>query len=315
MTQHVYRYLFGPVPSRRLGHSLGIDLTPPKTCSLNCIYCECGATTKRTTKRTELVPTSEVITEIDDFLKHYTGTIDYLTFSGHGEPTLHNGIGRIITHIHTTTPYKTAVITNSTLFHLRSVRDDIKNADIVMPTLSTLNESDFKKIHNPAHGITAQSVYNGLLRFSEEYTGTLWLEVFFIKGINDTDENLSQLRSAVAAINPTAVQLNTIDRPAWAPHARPVDTAFIEHAQLIIGAKAQGIPHFQKNAIDKKRSTDHARTEIIALIARRPETIENISAALELSINDTKHTIKMLLLDQKITEEIRDAKIYYKVIE
>ncbi|MDK2863513.1 MAG: hypothetical protein PWQ46_1223, partial [Methanomicrobiaceae archaeon] len=192
-----YRYLFGPVPSRRLGISLGIDLVPHKTCSFNCIYCECGQTTDLTCERREYVPTNRVIAELDDFLAT-APDLDYVTFAGSGEPTLHSGIGEIISFIKDRYPrYRVAVLTNSALFTDPDVRAALMRADLVVPSLDAVSEEVFVKINRPSPGITAGQVLEGLLDFAREYTGEVWLEIFIVPGVNDTDKELRLLKDAV----------------------------------------------------------------------------------------------------------------------
>ena len=208
-----YRYLFGPVPSRRLGRSLGIDLVPQKTCTFDCAYCECGRTTVLTLERREYVPTGRVIAELDDCLAK-APDIDYVTFAGSGEPTLHSGIGDIISFIKDRYPrYRVAVLTNGALFVDPDVRAALMRADLVVPSLDAVSEDIFRDINRPSPGITAGQVVAGLVAFSREFPGVIWLEVFIVPGKNDTDEELLRLRDAVAVIAPDRVQVNTLDQP------------------------------------------------------------------------------------------------------
>nr|WP_294503064.1 radical SAM protein [uncultured Rhodopila sp.] len=222
----MHRFLFGPVNSRRLGRSLGIDLLPFKTCSLDCIYCECGWTTDKTLTRGELAPTSAVIAELDDYLPAHPD-IDYVTFSGSGEPTLHTGIGTIIDHLKRRHPQvKVAVLTNGTLLGDPAVQSGLAKADLVVPSLDGATETAFRAICRPADGVTVASVIDGIASFRRQFTGLLLLEIFIVPGINDSPGELSALKRAAAFIDPTAIQLNTLDRAA--PHSevtRPDDDA------------------------------------------------------------------------------------------
>jgi wyosine [tRNA(Phe)-imidazoG37] synthetase (radical SAM superfamily) len=159
------KYLFGPVNSRRLGISLGVDLVPFKTCSLNCVYCESGGTTAITSTIAEYVPTDGVISELDRFLS-VSPALDVITFSGSGEPTLHAGIGRIIAHLKQKYPaYKVVVLTNGTLLWDPGVRESLSGADIVIPSLDAVSPGIFDKIARPAAGITPERVIRGLAEF------------------------------------------------------------------------------------------------------------------------------------------------------
>jgi len=187
------RFLFGPVNSRRLGRSLGVDLLPFKTCSLDCIYCECGWTTDKTLSRAELVPTSAVLAELDDYLGSEP-ELDCVTFPGSGEPTLHSGIGMIIAHLKKHYPqYKVAVLTNSTLLGDLAVQAQLAQADIVVPSLDGATEAAFQEICRPAVGLTVQTVIDGIAAFRRRFSGLL-----------------------LTFIAPDAIQLNNLDRPA--PH-------------------------------------------------------------------------------------------------
>jgi len=208
-----FRYLFGPVFSRRLGRSLGVDLLPYKTCSLDCIYCECGPTTLLTVNRSDLVPTDDVIAELDAYLGSKPA-LDFVTFAGSGEPTLHAGLGRIIAHVKLNHPqYKVAVLTNGTLFSSEASRRDVLGADLLIPSLDGATPESFQAINRPAQGITVEDVIDGLVALRRDYRGTYVLEVFIVPGINDTDHEVRALRCAAERIQPDAVQLNRLDRP------------------------------------------------------------------------------------------------------
>ena len=145
----MYNYLFGPVPSRRLGISLGVDLVPHKTCSLNCIYCECGRTTNLTIERKAYVPTETVLAELKTFLEPKP-KLDYITFSGAGEPTLHSGIGEIVKFLKTNFPnYKIALLTNGTLFYQPELIKEVKSIDLILPSLDAASDLVFRKLNRP----------------------------------------------------------------------------------------------------------------------------------------------------------------------
>ena len=208
------RFLFGPVSSRRLGRSLGIDLLPFKTCSLDCICCECGPTTDRSLRRGEMVPTSDVISELDDYLST-TPEIDYVTFSGSGEPTLHTRIGVVIGHLKRRYPqFKVAVLTNGTLLGDPVVQAQLADADLVVPSLDGATEAAFRAICQPVAGLTVESVIDGIAAFRRSFAGLLLLEIFIVPGVNDSPEQLAALKQAATRIALDAVQLNSLDRPA-----------------------------------------------------------------------------------------------------
>ncbi|HSQ94347.1 MAG TPA: radical SAM protein, partial [Methanoregula sp.] len=197
-----YSHLFGPVSSRRLGRSLGIDLVPFKTCTYDCVYCECGATTEASGQRQEFFPVGEVLKELSHFLSS-SPTLDFITFSGSGEPTLSLSIGEVICFLKDRYPaYRVAVLTNGTLLTDPDVRKDLLKADVVLPTLSTVNETTFRRIHRTVPEIDVAGIIDGLERFRREYAGEIRLEVFIIPGLNTTDSELAGLRDAVHLIRP-----------------------------------------------------------------------------------------------------------------
>ncbi len=208
------RYLFGPVNTRRLGISLGIDLLPYKTCSLDCVYCECGETTNLTIERKDYVPTEKVIEELDLYLSE-NPKLDYVTFSGSGEPTLHSEVGKVINFIKDQYPqYHVAMLTNSTLLHDKKVREDIARLDLIIPSLDAVSNEVYEKILRPHPEITtAEIIVEGLKKLSDEFTGKIVLEIFLVPDINDTPEELRRLKQVATEMNPELIQLNNLDRP------------------------------------------------------------------------------------------------------
>ncbi|NCD13360.1 MAG: radical SAM protein, partial [Epsilonproteobacteria bacterium] len=193
----MYKYLFGPVPSRRLGMSLGIDLIPKKVCSLNCVYCEVGKTTKLTVDRMEYVKYDKVIDELTHFMRTKP-TIDYITFSGSGEPTLNSRIGDVLHFIKKNYPQiKTAVLTNGTLFPDPKVRNELLPADVILPSLDAASQSVFERIDRPESSIKIEAYIQGLVDLRKAYPGKIWLEIFLLKDYNDTKEALDLLKQAV----------------------------------------------------------------------------------------------------------------------
>lgn len=207
------KYVFGPVSSRRLGCSLGIDLLPFKTCSLDCIYCECGWTTTRTLERREWVDTEAVLAELDAVLGA-APELDYVTFSGSGEPTLHSGIGRVIAHLKTHYPqYRVAVLTNATLLGDAGVQEELLAADLVVPSLDAATRKAFARVCRPVRGVQVEALIEGIAAFRRRYAGLMLLEMFIAPGINDSEAELAAFKAAAQYIAPDAIQLNFLDRP------------------------------------------------------------------------------------------------------
>lgn len=205
------KYIFGPVLSRRLGRSLGIDIIPYKTCSFDCIYCECGKTTNLTDKRKIYVPTDEVISEIEKYLSTEP-KLDYITFAGSGEPTLHSELGVIINYIKNNYPqYKVALISNS-YFLNKEIIEDIVNVDLIIPSLDAATEKSYQKINRPTSKSSINEIINGLVYLNKKFNGNMWLEIFIVPGINDSDKEIEAFRNIIKKINPDKVQLNSLDR-------------------------------------------------------------------------------------------------------
>lgn len=223
-----YKHLFGPVHSRRLGYSLGVDLIPFKTCPLDCVYCECGATTDLSLTRKIYVPTNLVCAEIDDYVAKHPA-LDVITFSGAGEPTLALNLGEVIAHIKKHHPrYKVCVLTNSVLLPDKQVRQEIAQADIVIPSLDAVSEVAFEKIDRPHQDIKIKDIIGSLDIFSKEFSGKLFIEIFFVPGINDTPEELSRFVAVLHKIKPAGVQINSLDRKGTEAWVEPVSQASLD---------------------------------------------------------------------------------------
>mgnify|MGYP006276339225 FL=1 len=207
-----YKYLKGPVYSRRLGKSLGINIITDKSCSFDCVYCEVGKTTNLTLKRKEYTPTDKIISELDDYLSQ-NPSLDYITFSSTGEPTLHSKIKNIIKFIKNNYPnYKIALLTNSSLLWKKSVREDILEVDLIIPSLDAVSTKAFKKINKPEKSLIINKIIDGLLKLKNEFRGEIWLEIFIIPGINNNSQELKKFADLIKKIKPDKVQFNSLDR-------------------------------------------------------------------------------------------------------
>ena len=308
-----YKYLFGPVLSRRLGISLGVDLIPYKICNLNCLYCESGATTKHLNLRDEYVPYLEIIRELDHYLS-VNPKVDFITFSGAGEPTLHKDIGKIIQHIKENFPaFKIALITNSILFSDPQLRQEVLLSDLVLPSLDAASQEVFEKINRPCKNINIEEVINGLIEFREIYKGKIWLEIFIIPGINDTAKELSLLKEKVTLIKPDIVQLNSLDRPGtekWISAAEPQELEKIKNFFSPLPAEiiSKNYSHF------KIRQEGIAHTELIlSTIKRRPCTASEIATITELNLADAEMLLNMLEFEGQITKSNTQGETFYQV--
>jgi len=296
----MYNHLFGPVPSRRLGISLGLDLVPMKTCTLNCIYCECGRTTHLTLNRKEYVPIETVKKELSHFLSHNTRP-DYITFSGSGEPTLNSTIGDVIHFIKTQTfNIPVAVLTNGTLLFQKKVRDDIKDATVVIPSLDAVTNKAFTKIVRPDPKLNIDVIIEGLIQFRKEYAGQIWLEIFIVPGINDSKEELTSLKEAIENIRPDLVQLNTLDRPGTIQDIR---SATREELESILdfwqldNAEIIAKPPERKELLSYRKDAESA---ILETIVRRPCTLQDLAELLGLHVSEVNKYLDVLEADKKI---------------
>ena len=308
----MYKYLFGPVPSRRLWMSLGIDLVPHKVCSLNCIYCECGRTTNLTTTRKEYVPFDEVIKELEHFMNNNPAP-DYITFSGSGEPTLNSRIGDVLQYIKSKHPdILVAVLTNGTLFSDKQVRSELLRADIVLPSLDTASDLTFYKINRSIHSININDYVKGLEEFRKEYKGKIWLEVLIIPGYNDSEPDLKLLKKAFGKIMPDSIQLNSLDRPGVIPDIRAagknelqyvVDYWKLDNVEIIAAApKRKDIKSYRKDI----------ETAILETIFRRPCTLEDLAKILGLHKNEINKYLDTLEADNKIEAARQERGVFYQ---
>ena len=307
------KYLFGPVNSRRLGISLGIDLVKHKTCTLDCIYCECGPTTDFVKDIIEYVPLNEVIDEIDDFLKPGP-ELDYITFSGSGEPTLHSGLGDIISFIKSNyDKYKIAVLTNGTLLNKIQVRYALKKADIVMPSLDAVSQDVFEKILRPVAGLTPEKHIQGLLDFRKEFKGKMILEIFIVPGINDTDDELAKIKSVSMMINPDEIQLNSLDRPGTEREIKTLDKKRLY--EIIEFLKPLPVMKIEEASGKVKNDYEHSEliNTIIATIKRRPSTIDDLHRTLGIKPDDLIPIIKIMLNSGTIKEETLERGSFFRL--
>ncbi len=300
-------YVFGPVPSRRLGLSLGVDLVPEKTCTFDCLYCQVGKTTFKTVKREPFSPVREVVVEIQEGLLR--GVPDAITLAGSGEPTLHSEIDQIISLIKDVTEIKVALLTNGALFWIEDVRHGVLGADIVMPTLSSAIESTFRRIHRPHPQLELRTIVDGLKLFRQEYKGDLFMEVVLLAGINDTDRELEGLRTLIAQISPDKIQLNTVVRPPADSCATALDTKRLMAIKRFFGSNAEIIADVQPARGRVKEG--FTTRSLLDMVRRRPLRQVDIANSLDLSMGDVKELVEDLLRKGHIRTQEHSGDIYY----
>jgi len=309
----MYKYLFGPVPSRRLGMSLGVDLVPHKVCSLNCIYCECGPTTKLTLDRKEYILYDKVIKELDHYFNNNPAP-DYITFSGSGEPTLNSRIGDVLQFIKQKKPdVPVAVLTNGTLFYQKKVRKELLNADIVLPSLDAASDLVFHKINRPFHKLNIQEYIQGLQDFRNEYKGKIWLEVLIIPGYNDSKTELKLLKEAFEKIRPDSIQLNTLDRPGVISDIRAATKEELQQIADYWNLDNVEIIAAVPERKDIKSYREDIETAILETIFRRPCTLNDLAKILGLHINEVNKYLDVLEADHKIKSVRQERGLFYQI--
>ncbi len=301
--------IYGPVPSRRLGYSLGIDLVPYKTCSYNCIYCQLGRTTSQTTERKKYLPTKKILKDLKKNLKQNI-YIDFITLSGSGEPTLNAEIGMLIKAIKKITNIPVAVITNSSLMYKKAVQQALLNADAVLPTFTTANPATFKMIHRPIPSITLDRIVEGLVNFRKIYKGQIWLELMLIKGFNDTKQELNLLKKAINKIKPDKIQLNTVARPPSEKYAKPLSLSQLNKIKTIFGKNCEVVAEFKKPS-NLIKSTNCEKS-ILAYLKRRPGTLNDLQKSLGMNVNELIKNLDRLLTTKKIKKRIHGGMIFYE---
>lgn len=309
-----YHHIFGPVPSRRLGISLGVDLVTHKICSLDCVYCECGKTTNLTLQRRAYVSFEAVKAELDHYWEHNDDP-DYITLSGSGEPTLNLELGRVIAYIKDQKPgVKVAVLTNSTLLKDPDVRQELSLADLVVPSLDGVSTAAFVRINRPVKGVSVEDIIQGIQAFAREFTGKIWLEIFILPGINDTPQELKALKAVILSIDPEMVQLNTLDRPGTVSHIQPATPAQLDRVKEILGLD---IIQIIARTTDKKNKGQHRdmASAILETIHRRPCTREDLAAILSVNLDQMDTLLATLEAEGRIEARQQARGVFYQTIK
>ncbi|MEN8141922.1 MAG: radical SAM protein [Thermodesulfobacteriota bacterium] len=306
------KYLFGPVNSRRLGLSLGIDLLLSKTCTLDCIYCEVGRTVIHSCQRQEYTPTADIIKEIDEFLAQgdTAKPVDVFTITATGEPTLHSGLGLIINHIKEHTGKPVAILTNGTLLHRADVRAELMAADVVIPSLDSAREESFRRIDRPAHCVELERVIAGTRQFCQEFSGQVWLEVLISKGINDSAADIEALARAIEEIKPQRVQLNTVVRPPLEDYAAPLTGQELDDIAGQLPGNVEIIASFAKRDRQNFRAPDQG--EILEMLRRRPCPAADIGEALNYQPAAIATFMAKLAEQGEVVSHTFQGKTYYQ---
>jgi len=301
------KYVFGPVLSRRLGLSLGVDLLPPqKVCSMDCLYCECGKTPRRflTLERREWVPTEEVKKELEEILTREGFEVDFVTFSGNGEPTLHSKFGEIARFIKGLRPdLKLALLTNASTLYLEEVLKDLEPFDLVSPSLDAVSEKVFKKINHPAKGLTVDKILEGLEKLRETYKGQIWIETLFVKGVNDTPEEVERIGEWIHRLKPDRWQINTVVRPPAYNVKGLSEEELLEIAKRVNYPKTDIVCYNYLRLEDIKGKPSHAERledKLLQMVKRRPSPLGEIKKALNITDEGLEELLDKLKRENKI---------------
>lgn len=311
----MYKFLFGPVPSRRLGMSLGVDLVPKKVCSLDCVYCEVGKTTNLTLDRKAYIKFGRVKEELSHYFDNNPAP-DYITFSGSGEPCLNIYIGEILEYIKQSKPnIPIAVLTNGTLFYEPKVREAILDADVVLPSLDAATEAVFRKINRPAKDLHINECIKGLIDFRKEFKGKIWLEIFILPNYNDSENELTELKNAILKIKPDSIQLNTLDRPGTVSHLRGATRQELQRVAEYWQLDHVEIISSSQERRDVQSFRSDIETAIIETIARRPCTLDDLTKILGLHINEVNKYLDVLESEEKIKTAQQERGTFYSIVE
>ncbi len=303
-------YTFGPVASRRLGRSLGVDLIPFKTCPFDCLYCEVGRTTLKTLDRREWVPLDAVLAEIRERLDTQP---DFITLGGSGEPTLYSRLGELVAGIKTMTSIPVAVLTNSALLWMAEVREALAKTDVVLPSLDAGNEAAFLRVNRPASSTSFELMLNGLIDFRKRFKGQIWLEVLLLAGITDSDQEVAALADAVKAIRPHRVQLNTVTRPPAYGTARPVSRERLEVLAQRFTPPAEIIADYR--AANTAAASGARGDDVLAMLRRRPCRATDVAAGMALSLPEAQAFLDSLVARGLATpREMREG-VFYTAVE
>lgn len=302
-------YLFGPVPSRRFGYSLGIDVIPHKLCTLDCLYCQLGSTTDKTVARKPCVEAAPVLAEIDALLAQDT-QIDCMTFAGSGEPTLNTCLGEMIAGIKDRCALPVIVLTNGTLLYHSAVRRDLLNAAIVCPSFDAATPAAFARINRPHADLSLELLIRGLRQFRQEFPGKIYLEVMLARGINDSPQELEAFSKMLPDFGADRIQINTVVRPAAAPGVWAVSPATLARARGLFGPTAEIIGGFLKErSLHEQVNTAE---KIVALVGRHPGTAADICAALGLSDDLAAAYLRQLVKQGRIIQTMHGGSTFYK---
>ena len=319
------KYLYGPVPSRRLGLSLGVDIVPFKVCTLDCIYCQLGRTIEKTIERRVYGSIEPILAELRQTVAEGLEA-DFITISGSGEPTLNLRLGELVDGIKGITNIAIAILTNGTLLYRKDVRTECAKADVVLPSLDAGDEQTFRKINRPHGDISIKNVISGLSTFRGEFSGQIWLEVFFVEAINTDAKQIAKIKDAIELINPDKVQLNTAVRPTADPDIKRLNAEKLQDIATLLGPQCEVVADFspahnrmgpERNHEDTLRhhfAITHKTQALLSMLKRRPCSLNDICAGLGINCNEALQYINELQHRGIIHTEEKDGRVFFKTL-
>ncbi len=308
MTEREFKHVFGPVPSRRLGRSLGVDVVPHKTCSYDCLYCQIGRTTVHSFERSEFVPLDEVLAEVKHKLDAGAAP-DYVTVSGSGEPTLYARLGELIAGLKNLGA-PVAVLTNGSLLWDQDVASAVAGADLVCPSLDAGTPEVWAQVNRPPEGLRFEKMLEGLVAFRERFAGKLWLEVLLLAGFSDNHEEVRAIAAHAARIRPDKIQLNTVVRPPAEGSARAISREKLERYAGFFDPPAEVIADYSK--LPEASGAGARREDVLEMLRRRPCTPADVAAGLGLQPAEAAKAIEALRARGEVTAAESGGQIYYE---
>ncbi len=308
-----FKYLFGPIPSRRIGISLGVNVIPAKVCSFDCVYCESGRTTKKTMQREEFFDAKKIIKELKNYLSD-NPKLDYITFSGAGEPALYNKIGEIVDFLKKEFPeYKICLITNSSMFVDADFREEIKNIDLIIPSIDAPSQEIFEKINRPLEGIKIKEIIDSIADFSQTFKGKLWIEIFIIEGLNDKKEVLEQFSQILKPIKYEKIQINSLDRPGADKDVQKAKYETLLEVKKVLGEKAQIVSRVEIPP-EKRKEIANKEELILKTIKIRPMTEKDVLTMTGLNPFEVGKMLEEMVDKNLLKKEIINNNIFFSSV-
>lgn len=319
------KYLYGPVPSRRLGLSYGVDIVPFKVCTLDCVYCQLGRTVEKTIERKDFAPIEAIVAELREALAEGSKA-DFVTLGGSGEPTLHSRLGELVDGIKGITDIPVALLTNGTLFERPDVRADCARVDVVLPSLDAGDEQTFRRIDRPESTISIENVISGLCALREEFVGQIWIEVFIVPSINTGPRQIAHIKEAIDRIGPDKVQLNTAVRPTADPNVVKMEAEKLQEIAVRLGPGCEVVADFSvisDGEVTRGRWANEPgphfpvaqkRQAVLSMLKRRPCSLDDISAGLSVSCGEAEKYVAELQDMGLVQVERKGGRVFFKSV-